>query len=49
VIWLKLPATAEYLLQQGMVRFKASGAFCSRFEKRESIDLYYNCNRYGHK
>jgi hypothetical protein len=49
VIWLKLSAAADTLLQQGTVRFKASGAFCSRFERRESIDLCYNCNRYGHK
>jgi hypothetical protein len=49
VIWLKLSAAADHLLQQGTARFKASGAFCSRFEQRESIDLCYNCNRYGHK
>jgi len=49
VIWLKTPAAAEHLLQQGFARFRASGAFCSRFEQRESLDLRYNCNRYGHK
>jgi hypothetical protein len=49
VIWLKLSAAADHLLQQGAARFKASRAFCSRFERRESIDLCYNCNRYGHK
>jgi hypothetical protein len=49
VIWLKLSAAVEHLLQQGTARFKASGAFCSRFEQRESIDLYYNCNRYWYK
>jgi hypothetical protein len=49
VIWLKLSAAADHLLQQGTARFKASGAFYSRFEQRESIDLYYNYNRYGYK
>ena len=49
VIWLKTPAAAGHLLQQGLARFGASGAFCSRFEPRPSIDLCYNCNRYGHK
>jgi hypothetical protein len=49
VIWLKTPAAAEHLLQQGFARFGASGAFCSKFEQKESLDLCYNCNRYGHK
>jgi hypothetical protein len=49
MIWLKLSATADHLLQQGTARFKASGAFCSRFEQRESTDLCYNCNRYRYK
>jgi hypothetical protein len=49
VIWMKQPAAAEHLLQRGMARFRAPGAFCSKFEQRESLDLCYNCNRYGHK
>jgi hypothetical protein len=49
IVWLKLPATAEHLLQEGRAKFKASGAFCSKFEQRESLDLCYNCNRYGYK
>ena len=49
VIWLMTPAAAEHLLQQGYARFGAPGAECSRFEQRLSIDLCYNCNRYGHK
>jgi hypothetical protein len=39
VIWLKTPAAAEHLLRQEYARFGASGAICSKFEQRESIDL----------
>jgi hypothetical protein len=49
MIWLKLPVAAEHLLRQGTARFRASGTFCSRFKQRESLNLYYNCNRYRHK
>jgi hypothetical protein len=46
---MKQPAAADHLLQQEMARFRASGAFCSRFEQRESLDLCYNYNMYRHK
>jgi hypothetical protein len=49
VIWLKQPAAADHLLREGIARFGTSGAFCSKFERREGFDLCYNCNRYGHK
>jgi hypothetical protein len=49
VIWLKQPAATEYLIQKGIAKFGASGAFCSKFEQRAGPNLCYNCNRYGHK
>ena len=49
MIWLKHPAAADYLLQEGYARFGTSRAFCSKFEQREGLDLCYNCNGYRHK
>ena len=49
VIWLKKPAAAEHLIRQGTALFGASGSYCCKFERRDGLDLCYNCNRYGHK
>lgn len=49
VIWLKNKLTADYLLSSGTAIFGATGAYCSKWEKRDDNLLYFNCNKYGHK
>jgi hypothetical protein len=49
VIWLKNKLAAEHLLQSGTVIFGATGAYCSKWERREDNLPCFNCNKYGHK
>jgi hypothetical protein len=49
VIWLKQAAAAGHLIRRGTALFGPSGSYCSKFELRDGLDLFYNCNRYGHK
>jgi hypothetical protein len=49
VIWLKNKLAADRLLQAGTAIFGATGAYCSKWEKREDTLPCFNCNRYGHK
>jgi hypothetical protein len=49
VIWLKSKLAAEHLLQSGTVIFGATGAYCSKWERREDNLPCFNCNKYGHK
>jgi hypothetical protein len=49
VVWLKNKASADYLLNAGTAIFGATGAYCSRWERREDDLPCFNCNRYGHK
>jgi hypothetical protein len=44
VIWLKRLSAAEHLIRQGIAIFEASGSFCSKFERGDGLDLWYNCN-----
>jgi hypothetical protein len=49
VIWLKSKLAAEHLLQSGTAIFGATGAYCSKWERREDNFPCFNCNKYGHK
>lgn len=49
VIWLKSKVVADYLLRTGTAIFGATGAYCSKWERREEDLPCFNCNRYGHK
>jgi hypothetical protein len=49
VIWLKSKLAAEHLLQSGTAIFGATGAYCSKWERREDNLPCFNCNKYGHK
>jgi hypothetical protein len=49
VIWLKSKLAAEHLLQSGTVIFSATGAYCSKWERREDNLPCFNCNKYGYK
>jgi hypothetical protein len=49
VIWLKNKLAADYLLRNGTAIFGATGAYCSKWERREDNLPCFNCNRYGHK
>jgi hypothetical protein len=49
VIWLKNKLAADHLLQAGTAIFGATGAYCSKWERRENTLPCFNCNRYGHK
>jgi hypothetical protein len=48
VIWLKHKAAATYLLEKGNAIFRATGAFCSKWEARDYRLLCFNCNKHGH-
>ncbi|KAM0708882.1 hypothetical protein Q7P35_002918 [Cladosporium inversicolor] len=45
VIWLKNKLVADYLLRNGTAIFSATGAYCSKWERREDNLLCFNCNR----
>lgn len=49
MIWLKNKLAADHLLQAGAPIFGATGAYCSKWERREDTLPCFNCNRYGHK
>jgi hypothetical protein len=49
VIWLKNKLAADHLLRNGTAIFGATGAYCSKWERREDNLPCFNCNRYGHK
>jgi hypothetical protein len=49
VIWLKDRLTANYLLQAGTAIFGATGAYYSKWERREDNLPCFNCNKYGYK
>jgi hypothetical protein len=49
VIWLKNKIAADYLLGSGTAIFGATGAYCSKWEKRDDNLPCFNCNKYGHK
>lgn len=49
VIWLKNRLAADYLLTKGTAIFGATGAYCSKWERREDNLPCFNCNKYGHK
>lgn len=49
VIWLKNNTAADHLLSTGTAIFGATGAYCSRWEKRDDNLPCFNCNKYGHK
>jgi hypothetical protein len=49
VIWLKNKTAADYLLSSGTAIFGATGAYCSKWEKRDDNLPCFNCNKYGHK
>jgi hypothetical protein len=49
VIWLKSKVAAEHLLQSGTAIFGATGAYCSKWERRDDKLPCFNCNKYGHK
>jgi hypothetical protein len=49
VIWLKSKLAAEHLLQSGTAIFGVTGAYCSKWERREDNFPYFNYNKYRHK
>jgi hypothetical protein len=49
MIWLKSKVAAEHLLQSGTAIFGATGAYCSKWERRDDNLPCFNCNKYGHK
>lgn len=49
VIWLKNRLAADHLLSTGVAIFGATGAYCSKWEKRDDGLPCFNCNKYGHK
>lgn len=49
VIWLKSKVAAEHLLLSGTAIFGATGAYCSKWERRDDNLPCFNCNKYGHK
>jgi hypothetical protein len=49
VIWLKDKLAADHLLRTGTAIFGATGAYCSKWERREDNLPCFNCNKYGHK
>jgi hypothetical protein len=49
VIWLKNKLATDYLLSSGTAIFGATGAYCSKWEKRDDNLPCFNYNKYGHK
>ena len=49
VIWLKNKLAADYLLSSGTAIFRATRAYCSKWEKRDDNLPCFNCNKYSHK
>jgi hypothetical protein len=49
VIWLKNRLAANHLLGSGTAIFGATGAYCSKWEKRDDNLPCFNCNKYGHE
>jgi hypothetical protein len=49
VIWLKNKLAADYLLSSGMAIFRATGVYCSKWEKSGNDLPCFNCNKYGRK
>jgi len=47
--WLKSKFAAEHLLQSETVIFGATGAYRSKWERREDNLPCFDCNKYGHK
>jgi hypothetical protein len=47
VIWLKNKLAADYLLSSGTAIFGATGAYCSKWEKRDDNLRCFNCNESG--